>query len=297
MSTKQRRPHYQDLKHKWTRRHQELHGNLWKKHRNVLQWLEDSSKQLVVGSVASVLFLIHPLSHNVLAQKLLHLSSPKHNLESQPIDSGVQLIMALSSSLPPQVEPLTDEQETAITKLLTDYYQLPVTSAIDGKRLDRSYGLIGAEQHLMRYPGDTITTHFDLPEETRFAASGMAPGRGAWGYFTDSSATLTNQDKLREKYYIAVPTFLAPGWKDDPHAYYNFFKYRKMLVVNPENGKAMVVVIGDAGPATWTGKHLGGSPEIMAYLERKDGSAKGAVLYFFIDDPEDEVTLGPVAKT
>src|SRR3989344_2775301 len=275
MSTKQRRPHYQDLKHKWTRRHQELHGNLWKKHRNVLQWLEDYSKQLVVGSVASVLFLIHPLSHNVLAQKLLHLSSPKHNLESQPIDSGVQLIMALSSSLPPQVEPLTDEQETAITKLLTDYYQLPVTSAIDGKRLDRSYGLIGAEQHLMRYPGDTITTHFDLPEETRFAASGMAPGRGAWGYFTDSSATLTNQDKLREKYY-------------------NFFKYRKMLVVNPENGKAMIVDIGDAGPATWTGKQLGGSPEVMSYLERKDGSAKGAVLYFFVDDPEDKVPLGPV---
>ena len=67
-----------------------------------------------------------------------------------------------------------------------------------------------------------------------------------------------------------------------------------MLVVNPENGKAMVVVIGDAGPAAWTGKHLGGSPEVMRYLERQDGRARGPVLYFFIDDFDDNITLGPI---
>ena len=67
-----------------------------------------------------------------------------------------------------------------------------------------------------------------------------------------------------------------------------------MLVVNPENGKAMVVVIGDAGPGQSTGKHLGGSPEVMKYLQRVDGKQKGPVLYFFIDDPEDRVPLGPI---
>jgi hypothetical protein len=69
-----------------------------------------------------------------------------------------------------------------------------------------------------------------------------------------------------------------------------------MLVVNPHNGRAIVVVIGDAGPAEWTGKHLGGSPEVMKYLERVDGRARGPVLYFFIDDPEDRVPLGPVEQ-
>ena len=67
-----------------------------------------------------------------------------------------------------------------------------------------------------------------------------------------------------------------------------------MLVVNPQNGKAMVVVIGDAGPAAWTGKHLGGSPEVMKYLERVDGRQKGPVLYFFLDDPDDKIPLGPL---
>ena len=73
-----------------------------------------------------------------------------------------------------------------------------------------------------------------------------------------------------------------------------FFKFRKMIVVNPENGKGMVVVIGDAGPAQWTGKHLGGAPEVMSYLERQDGRARGPVLYYFIDDPEDKIPLGPI---
>ncbi len=97
-----------------------------------------------------------------------------------------------------------------------------------------------------------------------------------------------------EKYYVAVQTFLAPGWNDDVRGHYNFFRYRKMLVVNAQNGKAMVVVIGDAGPAPFTGKHLGGSPEVMAHLERKDGGARGPVLYFFIDDPDDTIPLGPI---
>jgi hypothetical protein len=65
-------------------------------------------------------------------------------------------------------------------------------------------------------------------------------------------------------------------------------------VVNPDNGKAVVAVIGDAGPAAWTGKHLGGSPEVMVYLERKDGRQRGPVLYFFVDDPDDTIPLGPI---
>ena len=32
----------------------------------------------------------------------------------------------------------------------------------------------------------------------------------------------------------------------------------------------------------------------MHYLERVDGSLKGPVLYFFIDDPDDKIKLGPI---
>ena len=121
----------------------------------------------------------------------------------------------------------------------------------------------------------------------------MAPGRGGFGYFAQGDK-LTQEETDREKYYIAVQTFLAPGVENNRKAYIDFFKYRKMLVVNPNTGRAMVVVIGDAGPAVWTGKQLGGSPEVMNYLERVDGKAKGAVLYFFIEDPENKIPLGPI---
>ena len=74
-----------------------------------------------------------------------------------------------------------------------------------------------------------------------------------------------------------------------------FFMFHKMLVVNPDNGKTIVADIGDAGPAEWTGKSLGGSPEVMKYLERVDGAQKGPVIYMFIDDPNNNIPLGPVS--
>jgi hypothetical protein len=141
-------------------------------------------------------------------------------------------------------------------------------------------------------------THFKNADDAqKYWSSGMAPGLGAWRYFTDASdalGVLTQEDIDREKYYIAVQTFLAPGFDSNTKEYTDFFKYRKMLVVNPQNGKAIVADIADAGPSPWTGKQLGGSPEVMSYLERFDGAQKGAVLYFFIDDPNDTIPLGPV---
>ena len=35
----------------------------------------------------------------------------------------------------------------------------------------------------------------------------------------------------------------------------------------------------------------------MKYLERVDGAQKGPVLYFFVNDPFDNVQLGPIEIT
>ena len=187
------------------------------------------------------------------------------------------------------------EEESSVGKVLTRDFGFPVSAELQGIRLNRSYGYIGAEQHLMRYPGDTMVTHFATNEEAeKYVSSGMAPGLGGWGYFARSQPEMTKEESDREKYYIAVQSFLAPGFAEHTGEYIKFFKFRKMLVVNPQNGRAIVTVIGDAGPAEFTGKHLGGSPEVMRYLERVDGSGRGPVLYFFIDDPDNKVPLGPI---
>ncbi len=291
MPPKKRRSHFEHLKKTWSKRQKHLHQKIWADHHESLTWLQKSSTQFMLSSLASLIMMAQPTLASVEP-----VSTPQKDKAPKEIsvDKKQSLIQDLKSVLPEEVVPLTEDQEQKVEHVLLRHFHIPVKAVYEGKRLNRSYGLIGAEQHLMRYPGDTMATHFQTPAEETFAPSGMAPGRGAWGYFAPSYEALTQKDIEREKYYIAAPTFLAPGFNENVNEYYMWFKYRKMLVVNPENGKAMVVCIGDAGPAEFTGKHLGGSPEVMRYLERVNGGQKGPVLYYFIDDPEDKIPLGPV---
>ncbi len=68
------------------------------------------------------------------------------------------------------------------------------------------------------------------------------------------------------------------------------------MVINPVNGKTVVAVVADAGPANWTGKSFGASPEIMAYLDMKDGAQRGPAILFFVDDRDNSIALGPVER-
>ena len=281
---------YQVLAEKWTNRHRILQTEIFDKHKDAFKWLADNSKQLAVGSLASIFLLASPA-----AAKIPNFISSTSAQVTQAVDKKVFLVYDLKNVLPNEVRSLTFEEEASVGAVLTRDFGMQVTAELDGKRLNTSYGLIGQEQHLPRFPGDNIFNHFSSQEEAdKYWAYGVTPGLGAWGYFTDSAATLTQTDIDREKYYIAVQTFLAPGFDSNPKEYVDFFKYRKMLVVNPQNGKAIVADIADAGPSPWTGKQLGGSPEVMNYLERFDGQQRGPVLYYFIDDPNDTIPLGPV---
>src|SRR5690606_32708163 len=138
--------------------------------------------------------------------------------------------------------------------------------------------------------------HFGSIEERRaHQSSGFAPGLGAYGYFAPSKSAMTPEIAEMEKYYVAVQTFASPNWQGNVHAAYNWFKYRKVLVYYPITKKAVVAVVGDAGPSLSTGKNYGGSPEVMAALKAYDGRGTPPVMMFFInDDPNDPVPLGPV---
>ncbi|HUD09601.1 MAG TPA: hypothetical protein VMR77_02275 [Patescibacteria group bacterium] len=281
---------YKLLAEKWSNRHRNLQSELFSNHKDAFKWLVDNSKQLAVGSLASIFLLSSPV-----VAKIPGAISTASAQVSQAIDRKVFLVYDLKNVLPNDVRPLTADEEKNVSEILTRDFGISVSAELDGKRLNTTYGLIGQEQHLPRYPGDNIFNHFTSQDESgKYWSYGMTPGLGAWGYFTNSSGTLTQTDIDREKYYIAVQTFLSPGFDNNTKEYTDFFKYRKMLVVNPQNGKAVVSDIADAGPSPWTGKQLGGSPEVMNYLERVDGSQRGPVLYFFIDDPSDTIPLGPV---
>lgn len=280
-------PHFEYLKNKWTLRHSAIQNKFWEKH-------GQSLKKLTVGSVGSLLLLTSPHQPQL----------PTHNLivsrddVLQSYDQNVLLAEDLSEKVPGEVRPLAPGEEKEITETLTRNFGFKVTAEVDNIRLNRNFGLIGGEQHLYRYPGDNLYAHADSASDfAKYGDAGIAPGLGAWGYFSTSGQEFNTIDRQRERYYLAIQTFLAPGFAENFARYRDFFKFRKMLVVNPRTGQAVVAVIGDAGPAEFTGKHLGGSPEVMDVLGLATGPRKGPVLYFFIDDPEDKIPLGPIKVT
>lgn len=212
-------------------------------------------------------------------------------------DKNALLSAALKGKVPEEMRKLTDPEDKELAEVLSEQLGIAVAPELEGIRLNRTYGMIGGEQHLYRYPGDNVYKHAENAADwAMYGPAGIAPGLGAWGYFIPSEAAFSEKDKERERYYLAVQTFLAPGFAENVARYRDFFKFRKMVVVNPKTGQAVVAVIGDAGPAEWTGKHLGGSPEVMHHLGLAGGPRKGAVLYYFIDDPKDEIPLGPISS-
>ncbi len=282
--------HYESLSKKWIKKHVLIQENLWKRHKPALEHFQNKTKQFAVSTLAGALLLLTPASQLTLPQVKAAQDKPM----VPDLSNQEGFLVDLNTVVPQEVRELTPQEEASIAQVLSQHTGLKVAAELQGIRLNRTYGYIGKEQHLARYPGDTMATHFSNEADyAKFADSGMAPGLGGFRYF-ETNGVMTTKDEQREKYYIAVQTFLAPGWSQNVAKYVQFFKFRKMLLVNPQNGKALVADIGDAGPAAWTGKSLGGSPEVMDYLERVDGAQKGPVLYFFIDDPEDKVPLGPV---
>lgn len=211
---------------------------------------------------------------------------------AQPVKSVLtnqqKILGNLQELIPHQPSKLTSDQAQKVEDLITENTNITVKASLDGQSLNHQVGYIGFEQHLKRYPGDSLSLHDDIQE------AGIAPGIGAFGYFAKDSSSFTTRDYQREKYYCVVQTLYLENWNTDYRQLKDWYAFRKVMVINPTNGNAVVCDIGDAGPAEWTGKQFGGSPETMQYLDLNKGPRKGLVLILFIDDPENKVPLGPV---
>jgi hypothetical protein len=246
--------------------------------------IREHATRLLASGAAAAALMLSPQALPV--QAALPAASPQVTIS--PLDVHNSLVEQLRQILPPTVEPLDSSSESKISGILHNLLGIHATAELEGNRLNTSYGLIGAEQHLPRYPGDSVDQHDNFQE------SGITPGRGAWGYFANSKDDLSESLKNIEKYYVAVQTLYLPDWSARLPYLRDWYKYRKVLVVNPHNGRVVVAAIADSGPSVWTGKQFGGSPEVMHYLERRDGRERGPVLLLFIDDPQNQIPLGPL---
>lgn len=268
----------------------EFWSSLVEKGVNLAKIREHSSRVLSSGILAGALFLSSPQGKISALPSLVTEKAKDQDKDFSGAKLRNILVSNLDSILPKRMRPLLPQEETLLEKLFSQVMKVEAKAVLDGQHLNTTYGLIGIEQHLRRYPGDNLGEHTTDPLVVK---EGMAPGLGAWGYFAPSKEKMNDELENIERWYAVVQTLYLPDWNTNQPFLRNWYKYRKVLIVNTQNGRAVVAAIADSGPAAWTGKHFGGSPEVMNYLGGPYYK-KGPVILFFIDESEKEVPLGPV---
>lgn len=279
------------IQYRLLKKHPQFAQALKKHHKTLEQLGEDALRAGGAAALAGALLFLPagPKIGAAQAENVPAQAASQAVVAPAPVDVRAEL----TTLLPDAMKAPTSSGEQQIADMLSSAFQVSATPELEGHRLNVVHSIMGGEQHLHRYPGDGAAQHTGPGIEP--GAGGVAPGNGAYGYWAHSKAELSDQAVKQEQYYVAVQTFLAPGFRDNPNSVYEWFRYRKMLVVNAKTGQAVVAVVGDAGPATWTGKSSGGSPEVMDTLGLGEGSRKGPVLLYFLNDPNNSVPLGPIA--
>lgn len=257
-----------------------------------LEKIREHSAKIVSAGALTGAFLLTSPSQLVLPSPddvLKRIEVRKDEMGGESTSANTSLVDVLSAIIPQKPRPLTRNEEKILEQVFENVLKVRTRATLEGEHLNTTYGYIGAEQHLRRFPGDALSHHGsgDVIKE------GIAPGLGAWGYFAPSRDKLTPDLENTERWYAVVQTLYLPDWARRQPYLRDWYKYRKVLIVNTQNGNAVVAAVADSGPAAWTGKHFGGSPEVMDHLGG-NRYKKGPVILFFVDDPENKVPLGPV---
>jgi hypothetical protein len=182
---------------------------------------------------------------------------------------------------------LPKQEEMYLEQQLSDLFGFEVAAEVDGTRLPQTIGVMEALPHLRRHPTDTLASH------ARSKASGIRAVRGAFGWFTELGQ-LTEFGVLQEQYYFAVQADFLANWQSSPTLLKNWLKFRKMVMINAAEQRAVIGCIGDIGPSDWNHYQFGGSPETILDGKVWSPISRGHVLMFFVNDPLNQVQLGPL---
>ncbi len=270
------------------------------KHQDLIHWMKEndvsfSDVRLVSQQLLAATSLAGAVAMNTPEGKI---EIPKIHAQEKEADEELlavvsreeheEIMKKLESIVQMPPGHMEKETELYLEQQISEILGFEVATEIEGQRLNHSIGIMGGEQHLYRFPGDSLAQH-DAYQE-----AGIAPNRGAFGWFTEGGE-LTDKAIANEKYYFAVQTLYLPNWNTEHPTLKPWYKFRKMVVINPAERVAVVGVVGDAGPAAWVQKQFGGSPEIIREGKIWSPKSRGRVLLLFVDDPDDKIPLGPIS--
>ncbi|SRR5258708_562074 len=182
---------------------------------------------------------------------------------------------------------LAKQDELYIEQQLSEVLGFEVAAELESNRLAHATGVMAALPHLRRYPSDVLANHQEYQE------AGLASRRSQFGWFTELGQ-LTPDAANREKYFFAAPISFQPEWPQKFSEIKTWYKYRKMIVVNPIEKLAVVGVMADIDPHNSLQHQFGGSPEVVREGLIWSYQSRGKVLFLFVNDFGNQVPLGPI---
>lgn len=182
---------------------------------------------------------------------------------------------------------LEEQSELYLEQQLSDLLGFDIVAEIDNQRLNHSTGIMHAEPHLKRHPKDELKNHQNVPE------AGISKYRSAFGWFT-SHGEITKKIEQLERYYFSLQLYHLEHWSSQYKELKQWYKFRKMIVINPADRIAVVGVVGNIDHRSQIKKQFGCSPEVIREGMIWSPNARGKVLLMFVDDPDDKVPLGPI---
>lgn len=239
----------------------------------------DKAKKHSMSLAAAGIMTLAPFDPQLAVSHIKSIAQNQQQHQQKKVDANLQVFLSQLNSIIADKDKLNAGEEVVISEALSKKFNMPLKVSLEGNRLNEIMGYVGKEQHLIRWAGDSLDQHGEN------LAEGIAPNQGSFKDFDNAE---------QEKYYVAVQLHELPDWNSNWSELKPWYRYRKVFVYNPANERGVVAVIGDSGPAKFTGKTFGGSPELMHYLDMKDGGQKGKAIILFVDDPQDKIALGPV---
>jgi hypothetical protein len=224
---------------------------------------------------------------SILAEQPSAAHQTAQNISFEEYESIIEKIKILLSY---PAGHLQTDSELYLEQQLSDILGFGVTASLDNQRLPFTTGMIKALPHQLRFPDDKLEEHSAVLE------AGIAQKRGDFGWLMQPHQHSAD-NAVAEKYSFCVPLTYLPNWQADHQRLRAWYKKRKVVVINPQNQRAVVGVIADIGPSQTLKYQFGASPEVIREGLLWSPQAQGRVIMLFVDDASDKVPLGLVDFT
>ncbi len=175
---------------------------------------------------------------------------------------------------------LPEKELLYLEQQVSDLLGFEITSSLDEQRLTHTFGKIQALEEFSLQPhaqSDTIPA---------VRGAQVKKSRPTLGWSKQPC------EENAKQYLLANHLPLLEDWHHKYAHYKKWYKYRKLLLINPFN---RIVVIGELASYTLPNPmqyHFGGSPDLIRASQAWSPEAQGNVCVFFIPDAA-AVKLGP----